>query len=109
MAYRRRYGGRMMRRARSYGGRARRSFRSYRKSGGFGGMNIKFIGGIAAGYLAPRLHPMQDLAITTLAVLPVRLPYGIKGIAQGYVMGMIVKNFLPSIGGFAGSQDNFTV
>ena len=73
------------------------------------GIGIKYVAGAALGYMAPRVHPMQDLAITAAAVLPIRLPYGIKGIAQGYVMGMIVKNFLPSIGGFAGAQDNFTV
>jgi len=94
---------------RSYGGRRsfRRSYRG-RRRGGMGGM-LPFVGGAALGYIAPRMHPMQDLIITTLAVLPIRLPYGIKKISQGYVMGMIVKNFLPSLGGVSGAQDNFTV
>ena len=110
MAWRRR-GRRMMSRARSYGSRrfGRGTWGRGSRNRGLAGIGIKYVAGAALGYMAPRVVPYQDLAITAAAVLPVRLPYGIKGIAQGYVMGMIIKNFLPSIGGFSGSQDNFTV
>jgi hypothetical protein len=85
----------------------RRSMRRFRRGGG--NYMLKYGAGVALGYLAPRISPMQDLIITAVAVAPVKVPYGIKGIAQGYVMGMIVKNFLPSIGGLSGSTDTFTV
>jgi hypothetical protein len=54
---------------------------------------------VAAGYLAPRFHPYQDVAITALAVLPIRLPYGIQNIAKGYVLGAIARTFVPSVAG----------
>jgi len=114
MAFRNRY--RMQRRsgygrARSFGrvamGYGRRRFAG--RGRGIAGIGLKYGAGMALGYFAPRVHPMQDLIITAAAVLPMRLPYGAKGVCQGYVMGMIVKNFLPSIGGFTGAVDTFTV
>jgi len=109
---------RYRRRFRSWG--ARRMSSSRRRFGrgtwgrgsrnrGILGIGLKYAAGAALGYMAPRVVPYQDLVITAMAVLPVRLPYGIKGIAQGYVAGMIIKNFLPSIGGISGASDNFTV
>lgn len=91
------------RRFRAYGGRfksgARRFYGRGRKA--FGNQYVKWGIGAAAGVLAPRLHPQQDLLITALAVVPVPLPYGIKTLAQGYVGGMILK---PLVGGFTGSS-----
>ena len=109
MAYRRfNRSRRYVAKARSYGGRARRSFRTYRKSGGFGGMNIKFIGGAAAGLLAPRIHPLQDTIINLVAVLPVRIPYGLKGAAQGYTAATIAKGLLGiNLGSNGGNGGNF--
>jgi hypothetical protein len=74
-----------------------------------GKISLPWVAGVAAGYALPRLHPMQDLALTALAVAPIQFPWRVKTVAQGYVLGMIIKNFLPSIGGFSGSPDNFTV
>jgi len=54
--------------------------------------------GAAAGVFAPRVHAMQDMLITAIAVAPIRMPYGIKSLAQGYVGGMLVRPFM---GGFA--------
>jgi hypothetical protein len=54
---------------------------------------MKYVAGAALGFVAPTMHPMQDLAITALAVLPIKLPYNAKMIAQGYVLGRIVKGF----------------
>jgi hypothetical protein len=88
---------------------AKYAFRKGGRGRRYAGISLMYGAGAAAGYFAPRLHPMQDLAITTLAVLPISLPYNLKKITQGYVLGMIVKNFLPSIGGMQGSTDNFTV
>ena len=107
MAYRRKYrsrarawSGRRMASARSYGGRARR-WGSQNK----GGMMkyLPYAGGAVAGYLAPRVIPMQDLLITALAVAPIRLPYQIKWIAQGYVAGAVVRAFMPSVAGVSAS------
>jgi len=87
-----------MRRAASYGGmRARRFYRSRGGMKGIAGISLPYIGGAAAGYLAPRIHPMQDVVITALAVLPIRLPMRIKPIAQGYVLGMIARQFVPNV------------
>lgn len=57
--------------------------------------------GAVAGMIAPQLHPMQDMLLTAAAVAPIRLPYGIKSFAQGYVGGKLLK---PFIGGFAGTS-----
>jgi hypothetical protein len=99
-----RLGGQKMaygRRSRSMYRRARRTFRSRRyKRGGFGAaFNMKYVAGVGIGYFAPTIHPLQDVIITTMAVLPIRLPYNLKMVAQGYVLGKIVKGFIPSIGG----------
>ena len=94
------------RRFRSYAGRARswggRRMAGYRRRGGARGMTkigLPYIGGAALGYLAPRIHPAQDVAITILAIAPIRLPYNLQNIAKGYVLGTIAKSFIPSIGG----------
>ena len=73
----------------------RRSYRRFNRRAGGNGMLMYGLGGVA-GYMAPRLHPMQDVAITALAVLPVRLPFGLKKISQGYVLGMLIKGFIPA-------------
>ena len=91
----------------------RRSSRRRRSRGrgrGGNGMMI-FAIGAGAGYLAPRIHPMQDMIVTALAVLPVRT--GIRGLkfgAQGYVAGMIARQIMPGLlGGFGsgGSGGSF--
>ena len=73
----------------------------YRRIGrGIAGMSLPYIAGGVLGYAGPRIHPMQDMAITAAAVLPIRLPYNIQNIAKGYVFGMIAKQIVPGIGGF---------
>lgn len=81
---------------RSYS-RPRRSFRGRGRSGG--NFILKWGVGAVAGVVAPRVHPLQDTIITALAVAPIRLPYGVKGILQGYVGGMLAKPFLGAFGG----------
>jgi hypothetical protein len=92
-----RYGGRRYsRRPTNWRGRAR-SFSRGKKwnKGGFGViLTPAYLGGVAAGLLVPTLVPYQELIMTALAVLPVRLPYGLKLIAQGYVGGRLVKPFM---------------
>ena len=76
--------------------------RSYKRSGGargIAGMTLPYIAGGIAGYAAPRVHPYQDIVITALAVAPINLPYGIKKVAQGYVLGSLIGAMLPSVGG----------
>ena len=43
--------------------------------------------------------------MTALAVAPIRIPYGLKGLAQGYVAGTIVKAFVPGIMGQGTNRD----
>ena len=108
MAYRRfNRSRRYVAKARSYGGRARRSFRRGGRARGFGGMNIKFLGGAALGMYAPRLHPMQDTLINLAAIVPIRLPYGIQNIAKGYTVATIAKGLLGWNGGNGGNGGNF--
>jgi len=82
--------------ARRYGGRARNW--AGRNKGGMM-KYLPYAGGAVAGYFAPRVIPYQDLIVTALAVAPVRMPYSIKWIAQGYVAGAIVRTFLPNVMG----------
>ena len=87
--------------------------RPWRGKGGRGrqiaGMSLPYIAGGVLGYAGPRIHPMQDMAITAAAVLPIRLPYNIQNIAKGYVFGMIARQIVPGIGGFGsnGSGGSF--
>lgn len=85
-------------------GFARRAYRGARRFGGrsrgmFGNQFVKWGAGAAAGVLAPQFHPLQDLVITALAIVPVRLPYGIKTLAQGYVGGRLIRPFLGGVAG----------
>lgn len=76
----------------------RKSARYAYKQGG--GSLIFGIGGAAAGYLAPTIHPLQDTLLTAIAVLPGVLPVGrtvpwqIRRFASGYVIGRIAKGFI---------------
>lgn len=90
---RRRY---IYRRSGSYRPRSRRSMK--KSSGGFGNFHMRWGIGAVAGVMAPTIHPLQDMLITAIAVAPVRLPSGIKGLAQGYVGGRLLR---PFAGGFA--------
>jgi hypothetical protein len=73
-------------------------FRSAYKSGG--GSLIFGIGGVAAGWLAPNVFPMQDMIITAIAVLPGVMPMGktlpwqLRRFASGYVIGRIAQGFI---------------
>ena len=71
---------------------------------GIAGMSLPYIAGGVLGYAGPRIHPMQDLAITAAAVFPIRLPYNIQNIAKGYVFGMIARQIVPGIGGFGSGE-----
>ena len=76
--------------------------RSYRRAGGargIAGMSLPYIGGAALGWFAPRVHPLQDIAITALAVLPIRLPYGLQNVAKGYTLATLAKGVFGMNGG----------
>ena len=73
-------------RARAWGSRARSYARRYNQ-----GFNMKYVAGAAIGFVAPTVVPYQDMAMTVMAVLPVKMPYGIRSVAQGYVLGRIAK------------------
>ena len=79
-------------------------FRAGRRVRGIAGMSLPYIAGGVLGYAGPRIHPMQDMAITAAAVLPIRLPYNIQNIAKGYVFGMIARQIIPGIGGFGSNS-----
>lgn len=88
---------------RVYGGfnsRRRRFGRRMRSGYRAGGGSVIFgLGGAVAGYMAPRVVPYQDLALTALAVIPGVLPVGktipwqLRRFASGYVIGSMVKHF----------------
>lgn len=72
---------------------------AYKKGGG----SIIFgVGGAALGYMAPRVVPYQDTLMTAIAVLPGVLPMGrtipwqIRRLASGYVLGSMARAFVPS-------------
>ena len=79
------------------------------KSGG--GSIIFGLGGAVAGYAAPRLIPYQDTIMMAAACLPGVLPVGrtipwqLRRFASGYVMGTIVKAFVPGLGGMGTNHD----
>lgn len=71
--------------------------------GGFGVVfTPAWMGGVAAGVLAPVVHPWQETVMTALAVAPIKLPYGLKLIAQGYVGGRLARPFLGGVTGVFG-------
>lgn len=62
---------------------------------GFGiAMNGQFLIGAAASFVPVSLPPIANTAIAGVAVAPIRLPGGIKMMAQGYMMGKIVQQFI---------------
>ena len=87
MAYRRRF--------RRFYGRAR-SF--YRARGGARGIAsnkwVTFGAGAAAGFMAPKVIPMQDELALVICAAPVKMPRAVRSAASGYVIGRIVKNIL---------------
>jgi hypothetical protein len=91
------------RRMRRFYGRARTSYRRRGGARGIAGISLPWVGGAALGYLAPTIHPLQEVAMTVIAVAPIRLPYGIQNIAKGYVLGRVARNVLP---GLLGSGSN---
>jgi len=84
MAYRRR---RFYRRARFYG---RRFYGGGRKA--MGNKWITFGAGAAAGFMAPKLIPMQDELALVITASPVKMPRAVRSVASGYVIGRILKN-----------------
>lgn len=94
MAFKRSY-----RAIRKYGIRSSARY-GYKRAGGargIAGIGLPWIGGAALGYFAPRVSPFQDPAIMALAVLPIRLPYGIQNIAKGYALATIVKTMIGGV------------
>ena len=79
--------------------RARRGWKRHGGARGIAGMSLPYIAGGVLGYAAPRIHPMQDMVITLMAIAPIRLPYNLQNVSKGYVLGSIARNFLPNIGG----------
>lgn len=79
-------------------------YKKYGGARGIAGISAPYIGGAALGYLAPRVHPMQDMAITLLAVLPIRLPRYVGPLAKGYVLGSMARAFVPSVGGVSSAS-----
>jgi hypothetical protein len=84
---------------RAYGGFNSRRRRFARRVKGPLGIGMPYVGGAALGYLAPRVHPLQDMAITLLAVLPIRLPRYVGPLAKGYVLGTMARSFMPNVAG----------
>lgn len=78
---------------------------------GGGGSLLFGIGGAVAGYAAPRVIPYQDTAMMAIAALPGALPMGrtipwqLRRFASGYVIGQIIKAFVPGIAGMGTSRD----
>lgn len=95
LAYFKRY----RQRYRSYRSTGRGRFRSAYRSGG--GSLIFGLGGVAAGYFAPRIHPAQDMAMTLIATLPailprgMRIPWQLSRFAGGYTVGTIARSAIP--------------
>jgi len=106
MAWRRPNFRRSYQKVRQYGVRSSARY-AYKKGGG---SLIFGLGGVAAGYLAPRVVPYQDVAITAIAVLPGVLPMGrtvpwqIRRAASGYVLGSMLRNVLPNVMGVNASS-----
>lgn len=57
-------------------------------------MNGQFLIGAAASFVPVSLPPIANTAIAGVAVAPIRLPGGIKMMAQGYMMGKIIQQFI---------------
>jgi len=83
-------------RARRYYGRARSAYgwkKTYRR-GGFGGsVSTKYLIGVAASFLPVNLPPVANTAAMGIAVAPIKVPYGVKGICQGYVLGKLIQQY----------------
>lgn len=73
------------------GRRYRRSGYRRRSRGGIGGISTMYIAGAALGYFMPQTG-MLDTALLAGSVAPFRLG-AIKGVAQGYVAGKLIKAF----------------
>lgn len=82
--YRRRFSG-YARRFRSYRGRAR---------GIASNKWVTFGAGAAAGFMAPKVIPMQDELALVICAAPVKMPRAVRSAASGYVIGRIVKNLI---------------
>lgn len=90
----------MATRRQRYYGRARTVYRTVTRTrrarrGGFGvAMNGQFLIGAAASFIPVNLPPIANTAVAAVAVAPIRLPGGMKMMAQGYMMGKIVQQFI---------------
>ena len=94
MAYRRRF--------KRFYGRARSFYRSRGGARGIAGNKwVTFGAGAAAGFMAPKVIPMQDELALVLCAAPVKMPRAVRSAASGYVIGRIVKNL---IGGSTGGS-----
>lgn len=76
---------------------------SRRRRGAFGGISTMYIAGAAIGYFMPQ-GGMLDTALLAGAVAPVRLG-AIKGVAQGYVAGKLIKAFTAGGAGTSSGSD----
>lgn len=99
MAWRRPNFRRSYQKVRQYGFRSSARY-AYKRGGG---SIVWGLGGVAAGYLAPRVVPYQDMIVTAIAVLPGVLPVGrtvpwqVRRAASGYVIGAMARAFMPNV------------
>lgn len=56
-------------------------------------INVQFLAGLGASFIPVQLPPIANVAITGVAVAPIRLPGGIKMACQGYVLGKLIQQF----------------
>jgi hypothetical protein len=68
--------------------------RTYRKKGFGVALSPNFLIGAAASFLPVNVPPIANTAIAAVAVAPIRLPGNVKMIAQGYMMGKIIQQFV---------------
>jgi len=101
----------MASRSQRYYNQARTVYRTVTKTrrarrGGFGiAMNGQFLIGAAASFIPVSLPPIANTAVAAVAVAPIRLPGGMKMMAQGYMMGKIVQQFIGNpIAGLSGNN-----
>lgn len=89
-------------RMRRFYGRMR--YGSWRSRGraAIGNKWVTFGAGAAAGFMAPKVIPMQDEIALVICAAPVKMPRAVRSVASGYVIGRILKNIVG--GGMSGSS-----
>lgn len=89
----------MATRRQRYTARARTIYRTATRTrrynrGGFGvAINTQLLLGVAASFAPINIPPIAQTAITGVAVAPIRLPGGVKMMAQGFVLGKLIQQF----------------